>query len=762
MSARPSIPFLLDLLRLAMRKQAAAVYVVPWMPPTLRIDDRSVPLSSASFTPAQAMMLVLDVLDEQQRAALDRSREIQFSFELADLGRFRVHAFRRHGQPAMAIRPYAVQPPTPRTLALPAQACAAVMAERGLLLLLGRSSTLRRDATAALLEHRNRHGSGEIAVLDEASRFWHPTVQCRVRQGLNLPALDEVLQRHRHVPAAPLAIAWGELRDGMQLARAVRAAERALVVATLPADQLLAALKRLIALADEAPVGGTRRRTALALQGLLLLRPVPAADGTGELAATTLLLNSPQLAADLGEADLPGLRALVQQAADPDDHLWQLLQQGLVTADDALQQAEDRGAFARRGNRSTLPIADRDGAEPDPAFDTAPATAHRRHDPADTPVPPGSRTPVPATTATAAAAGTARVDSGFAGVFDPDAPATDPFAFAEASPAPRQLDTHFDTVDWQEAALATLTAPLVAPGPTSGPTSSPTSGPPSDPTPGALPGGAVADPLPTSAQFHAWGPAALAPGQRGAVDLWAALPAQATELEARARQALDLAATPPLPGDGDPVVALQLRIDGVLPPASPQRLAWHGRPVRVRVPVPVPAEARPGSHAARVRLAVQGVPIGELSFVLQVQAGARAEAPPEDLHAVRRMLRSAYAAYAQDDRAAVRARVQAARVVAPGLDVFLDTPSLHSSEGWREQIEQECSRRERLFLFWSEAAAESPWVDYEWRLMLRRGGLGLIDLVLLDPPRVAPLPPELSDLPVLEPPRRTADLPPMP
>jgi hypothetical protein len=137
MRTRPSIPFLLDLLRLAVRKEAAAVYVVPWMPPTLRIDDRSVPLSSVAFTPEQSTLLVLDLLDDVQRAALDRSREIQFSFVLEGEGRFRVHAFRRHGQPAMSIRPFAMQAPTPASLGLPAAACNAVMADRGLLLLAG-------------------------------------------------------------------------------------------------------------------------------------------------------------------------------------------------------------------------------------------------------------------------------------------------------------------------------------------------------------------------------------------------------------------------------------------------------------------------------------------------------------------------------------------------------------------------------------------------------------------------------------------------
>jgi hypothetical protein len=94
--------------------------------------------------------------------------------------------------------------------------------------------------------------------------------------------------------------------------------------------------------------------------------------------------------------------------------------------------------------------------------------------------------------------------------------------------------------------------------------------------------------------------------------------------------------------------------------------------------------------------------------------------------------------------------VETLRLVAPGLEVFLEAPQLRSQEGWRDRIEREVGRRERLFLFWSAAAAESPWVDFEWRLMMRRRGLSAVDAVLLDPPRLAPLPPELADLASVE------------
>jgi Tfp pilus assembly ATPase PilU len=718
MPTRPKIPFLLDLLRLAMRKEASALYVVPWMPPTLRIDERSVPLSSVAFTPEQSTLLVLDVLDEVQRAALDRSREIQFSFTLDDVGQFRVHAFRRHGQPAMAIRPYITQVPTPRVLALPALACNAALADRGLLLLASRSPSLRRSVAAALLEHRNRSGVGELAILDDATRYWHEAARCQVRQGLSAAALDDLLRRRQgRRPAAagstsPLAVAWGDLRDGPQLERVMQFADQALCLVSVDADNVLHALQRLIRLSAEHTGSSLLHRTALHLHGVLALRAVPAASGGPDLAATDALMNSPELAANLAEGDLEALRVLTHGPGVPvplgatvatgaDEHLWQLFAQGLVRQDDALRHAMDREAFAQRA-AAAVP-------RPEPDAATAPVT-----------VDPGVST-APVT-----------VDTGFADLFDTTSRAADAFEFAEAPPAARAPDTQFDSVEWPAAAPNTRSAD-----------------PSAQPVPNA--------PRPDSVQFHAWTAAYGVAGRNLPIDLWAALPAQDTEVLTQAPLAGPW--TPPSPLtprdrsdiDGEPsTLTLHLHIDGLPGASATRQLLWQGRPTRVRFDVPLPGQTSGGVRAARVRITVGGLPVGELSFVLNVlPAGASAatlDGGLEDTQAARRMLQSAYAAYASSDRGEVHASVKALQRVAPGLDVFIDAPQLRSSEQWRDRIEREAGRRERLFLFWSCAAAESPWVDFEWRLMMRRRGAGMIDVVMIDPPRLAPLPPELSDL----------------
>lgn len=688
---RPSIPFLIDLLRLAVRKQASAVYIVPWMPPTVRIDEQSVPLSQVAFSPEQTALLVRDMLDDAQRAALDRAREVEFSLTVADLGRLRVHAFRRHGQPAMAIRPFSTAVPMPSALALPLQACTAALAPRGLLVLASRSAPLRREAAAALIEHRNHHGQGEIAFVDEATLFWHERARCRVRHGMTSAGVDEWVQRRvaRAATAidgmSPMAVLWGELRDASPLPRMLRSAEHALVVLTLEADSLAQALHRLAALAEEAGAAEMRHRLGLALHAVLSLRPVPAAAGGRELAATEVLMNSPDLAATMAEGERPALADLAagrganlaarQSGCGPDEHLWQLVSQGLVTLADATRHAADRAAFELRASAATAP--------PVAGVAAAPVT----------------------------------VDTEFADVFAASPAPTDPFDFALRRAGRRAHETQFDGVDWN-AGSTSQADPLQT-------------------LPSAPPERGV--------QFHAWAPAAVPPGQAVAIDIWAALPGHADTVAELARQAGPPTPEPPTPAEGATLVTLQLRIDGLIPVAPTQRLSWAGRPAHARFDVVLPERVRSGAHAARVKVAVGGLPVGELSFVLQVSADAAPGAAPADAHAARRMLRSAYASYTPVDREQVDQCLAELHLVAPDLEVYLDAPDLRHDDHWRERIERRLARNERLFLFWSSAAAESPWVDFEWRTTMRRRGPSVIDVVLLEPPRVAPLPPELAD-----------------
>ena len=82
----------------------------------------------------------------------------------------------------------------------------------------------------------------------------------------------------------------------------------------------------------------------------------------------------------------------------------------------------------------------------------------------------------------------------------------------------------------------------------------------------------------------------------------------------------------------------------------------------------------------------------------------------------------------------------------PELDVFLDVVSLRSGDDWKGRLSREIDDREIFLLFWSMAASRSEWVRHEWQVALEKKGLEVINPVPLEPPSVAPPPPELASL----------------
>lgn len=703
---RLSIPFLQDLLQLAIRKEASAVYVVPWMPPTLRIDERMAPASQVSFTPQQTSALVRDLLDEAQRATLDKSREIEFSCVVEGIGRFRVHAFRRHGQPAMALRPYSEQVPTLAELGLPAVLQKVALADRGLVLVGSRSLSLRADAVAAIIDHRNRHGRGEILLLEDATRAWHEARACSVRQGVGWGRAEQAAHhRALHPAEPPVAVAWGEARDQPSLLRAVRAARGALCLVTLPADGVLELLQLAAELADSQDSDSGHNKLAMALHAALALRRVPALAG-GELAACEVLLNAPEVAVNLVERDMPGLRATLQAmrgagASSFDDHLAELVAAGRVAPDEASRLGREAAVRPTTGPAGSLDVGPPATGAADPTA-TILSTAD----------------PVPA----AAPGGPSALDVDL----------SEPLAEALAEPVRPQADTRPVGFEWSGRHVpdeAWFGTPTLAP-------SSFTFPPKLQPEP---------QPEVDGLSFRVFAQRSLASGRSGVLDLWVGRRSQADDITRLAADSSQAPTADTGAARRGHLVKVQLAIDGLTVYSPRQQMAWLGEPSHMGFLVAVPPATPAGPRAATVRLALDGIPVGELHFMVQVAE----EAVPilEDVQAAHRLPRRGYASHAAEDHAEVGDRVDRVRELVPDLALLVDAPRPIDGEPEKERTLRQVYAHDRLLLFWSRHAAQSARVAFEWRAAFQRGGIDAIDAVPLESPTLAPPPPELARLP---------------
>ena len=246
--------------------------------------------------------------------------------------------------------------------------------------------------------------------------------------------------------------------------------------------------------------------------------------------------------------------------------------------------------------------------------------------------------------------------------------------------------------------------------------------------------------------FSLTAPATLEPGASYALDVWAYLGAQRTEVMNLARQSqgsdkIQVKTKSGVIVTRGTVLTVHVAIP-TLEVADPEdTICWEGEIGNATFPVSVPTQARPGPHAGTATFHVGQFPLAKLHFALEVGRETAAVAP---VAARELRSKSAFASYASEDRAEVVGLVRGMRKVAPDLDIFVNFFSLRSGERWEERLLEEIARRDTLYLFWSQAASRSPWVDREWRTALRLRGVAGIDPIPLASPEEVPPPSELA------------------
>lgn len=260
-------------------------------------------------------------------------------------------------------------------------------------------------------------------------------------------------------------------------------------------------------------------------------------------------------------------------------------------------------------------------------------------------------------------------------------------------------------------------------------------------------------------QFTVFTPQAITPGSSFVLDVWACLN---QDLFAVNQIAKSLSRDKMI-GHKSGVLAyrgslftLSLQIDGLEIAEPTDTLVWDGEPANASFLVQVPEDIMdskliqvgrgktPTSLSGKVLIGVEGFTVAKLVFIVFVSPDANEEYAPN--LKVEQYPETAFASYASEDREEVLHRIQGMKKVAPGLDVFLDVMSLRSGDQWLQKIENHVDTRDIFYLFWSQAASNSEWVDHEWRLALKKRGIHYISPVPLVEPQIAQPPTELSSL----------------
>jgi hypothetical protein len=246
--------------------------------------------------------------------------------------------------------------------------------------------------------------------------------------------------------------------------------------------------------------------------------------------------------------------------------------------------------------------------------------------------------------------------------------------------------------------------------------------------------------------FSVTSPKMVLPNSSFVLDVWAHLKQQREEVIQRARESLGgeeirIASKGPVSVAQGTVLTVKLSIPGLLVEEGEDTVTWDHDIGHADFCVMVPNDAADGPRSGKASICVNGMQIVRIYFTVLV---GRNDPDVAALPIREERNAKAFVSYASEDRNDVMGRVQGILKAVPQMEVFLDVVSLRSGDDWERELFQVIPASDVFYLFWSENALNSAWVEKEWRCALSSRGVEFIDPVPLQPPELAPPPPELA------------------
>jgi twitching motility protein PilT len=346
------------ILSVAVRAEASDIHLKAGLPPIYRVQGRLRPVKdSERLTPEDMERLCGAAMSDAQRALFDKSTELDFALGVPGLGRFRVNAFRQRGAVGLALRVIPSRIATIRELLLPRVLEDMALEERGLILATGTTSSGKSTTLAAMLDHINSTESDHIITIEDPIEFLITEKLSIVNQrevGLDAGSFGHALRAA--LRQDPDVILVGEMRDHETIDTALTAAETGhLVLSTLHTVDATETINRILAVFPPHQQAQVRIQLAAVLRGIISQRLVPRADGKGRVAAVEVLrmsahvrelIEDPARTRELPDAIAQGHVTSGMQTMD--QSLMQLVQQHIISAEEATRQASNPGDFALR------------------------------------------------------------------------------------------------------------------------------------------------------------------------------------------------------------------------------------------------------------------------------------------------------------------------------------------------------------------------------------------------------------------------------
>lgn len=328
-----------EYLEIVIRKEASDLHLVVASPPVIRLDGQLTPVATAVLTPDDAETLVFELLSPEQKEMLLVNKELDFSFALGDVARFRVNAYYQKGYLSAALRLIPSYIKTIEELNLPKICHSFAKMRQGFVLVTGPTGHGKSTTIASIINEINQTRPVHVVTIEDPIEYIFPKGKALVSQReMHLDTHSWEIALRSALREDPDVVLVGEMRDYETMAAAITIAETGhLVFATLHTNSAAQSVDRIIDVFPEHQQAQVRAQLAETIAGIVSIRLLPAIGG-GRVPAVELLLESGAVATAIREGKTHQIDNIIQTSGESgmillDASLAYLVRAGKVSLD---------------------------------------------------------------------------------------------------------------------------------------------------------------------------------------------------------------------------------------------------------------------------------------------------------------------------------------------------------------------------------------------------------------------------------------------
>lgn len=363
-----------ELLKKMTEMGGSDLHITTNSPPQVRVDGHLRPLEYPEMTPSDTKQLAYSVLTDAQKHRFEETLELDFSFGIKGLSRFRANLFNQRGAVGAVFRAIPYEIKTFETLGLPQVVRKLCEKPRGLILVTGPTGSGKSTTLASMIDKINQDRHEHIITIEDPIEFLHPHKNCLVNQRevhADTHSFSNALRAA--LRQDPDVVLIGEMRDLETVETALRIAETGhLTFGTLHTNSAYSTINRVIDIFPAHQQSQVRTQLSLVLEGVLCQSLLPKANGQGRCMALEILIPNPAIRNLIREDKVHQIYGMMQTGQDKfgmqtfNQALVSLYFQRLITLEmalsrshnaDELQDLVNRGSAGAQGGPPGAPGA---------------------------------------------------------------------------------------------------------------------------------------------------------------------------------------------------------------------------------------------------------------------------------------------------------------------------------------------------------------------------------------------------------------------